>query len=41
MERYGERWAVESYFSAVKRLFGEEIRATSIEGAIQEVAMKV
>jgi len=38
--RYGERWAVESYFSAVKRIFGEEIRATSIEGAMQEAAMK-
>jgi len=37
---YGKRWAVESYFSAVKRIFGENLRATSFEGMVQEVKMK-
>lgn len=38
--QYGERWSAESYFSAVKRTFGEEIRASSDEGAMQEAAME-
>jgi len=38
--KYGERWAVESYFSAVKRIFGEYVSATSPEGMIKEVRMK-
>jgi hypothetical protein len=37
---YGMRWASEGYFSAVKRLCGEDMRATSKEGMIQEVKMK-
>jgi hypothetical protein len=37
---YGMRWASEGFFSAVKRMVGENIRATSIEGMIQEVKMK-
>lgn len=37
---YGMRWASEGFFSAVKRMFGESIRATSVEGMIQEVKMK-
>lgn len=37
---YGMRWASEGFFSAVKRMFGENIRATSTEGMIQEVKMK-
>jgi len=37
--QYGYRWTAESYFSAVKRIFGEEIRATSMEGAMQEAAI--
>jgi hypothetical protein len=37
---YGMRWISEGFFSAVKRIFGENIRATSIEGMIQEVKMK-
>jgi hypothetical protein len=43
MERkyqYRERQSPENYFSAVKRIFGEETRATNIEGAMQEAAMK-
>lgn len=38
--QYGERQNAEGYISGVKRIFGEEIRATSVEGAIQEAAMK-
>ena len=37
---YGMRWASEGFFSAVKRIFGEDVRATSREGMIQEVRMK-
>ncbi|MFQ6087795.1 MAG: transposase, partial [Candidatus Methanofastidiosia archaeon] len=37
---YGKRWAAESHFSAVKRMFGENLRATSFEGMIREVKMK-
>jgi hypothetical protein len=38
--QYGERQNAEGYISGVKRIFGEEIRATSTEGAMQEAAMK-
>jgi hypothetical protein len=38
--RYGMRWASEGFFSAVKRMFGEDVKATSVEGMIQEVKMK-
>ena len=38
--QYGMRWASEGYFSAVKRLFKEDTRATSKEGMVQEVMMK-
>jgi hypothetical protein len=34
---YGDRWASEGYFSAIKRIFGENVRATSIEGMIAEI----
>jgi hypothetical protein len=37
---YSMRWASEGYFSAVKRMVGENMRATSTEGMIQEVKMK-
>jgi len=37
---YGKRWAVESYFSAVKRIFGENLKATTPQGMIKEVKMK-
>ncbi len=30
VHQYGRRWAAEGYFSAVKRRFGESVRATSI-----------
>lgn len=35
--RYGKRWAAEGFFSAVKRCFGESVRATSFDGMIKEV----
>jgi len=37
---YGQRWTVESYFSATKRIFGEYVTATSWEGMKKEVKMK-
>jgi IS5 family transposase len=38
--RYGSRWSVEGVFSAVKRIMGESVRASSIEGMFREVKMK-
>ena len=37
---YGRRWAAEGFFSAVKRCFGETVRATSVEGMFREVEKK-
>lgn len=37
---YGKRWAVEGFFSAIKRCFGETVRAASPEGMIREVKRK-
>ena len=37
VHRYGRRWAVESVISAIKRIFGETVRANSIEGMFCEV----
>lgn len=34
---YGRRWAAESVFSAIKRIFGETVRATSTAGMFAEV----
>jgi hypothetical protein len=34
--QYGRRWAVEGYFSSVKRIFGETVRASSIKGMVSE-----
>ncbi len=34
--QYGRRWAVEGYFSSVKRIFGETVRASSIRGMVSE-----
>lgn len=39
-KNYGERWAVEGIFSSVKRTFGENVHATSIDGMTLEVLMK-
>ncbi len=40
--KYGFRWpATEGIFSAFKRMFGEELRATSIQGMLQEAGSKV
>jgi hypothetical protein len=33
---YGRRWAAESVFSAIKRIFGETVRATSTAGMFRE-----
>ena len=37
---YGKRWIAESIFSAVKRISGEYVRATSMKGMWREVKMK-
>ena len=37
VHHYGKRWAAESVFSAIKRIFGEVVRATSKEGMYNEV----
>jgi len=37
VHKYGNRWAVEGVFSAIKRIFGETVRATSPYGMLQEV----
>ncbi len=38
--KYGQRWAVETFFSGVKRMFGETSKARSIEGIFREVKLK-
>ena len=38
VRRYGRRWAAESVFSAIKRIFGENVRATSKKGMFDEVS---
>ena len=37
VHRYGRRWAAESVFSAIKWIFGENVRATSKKGMFDEV----
>jgi hypothetical protein len=37
---YGNRWRIESLFSAVKRTFGESVRATSFLGQVVEAKLK-
>ena len=38
---YGKRWpATEGIFSAVKRIFGEQLAGTSEIGMVQEVKLK-
>ena len=38
--KYGYRWMVETFFSGVKRVFGETCKAKTIEGIFKEVEMK-
>ena len=38
--RYGHRWSAESFFSGVKRVFGETCRSKSKDALFQEVKMK-
>jgi len=38
LHEYGKRWNVEIYFSDLKRVMGEIIRARRLEYVIQEVA---
>jgi len=39
--KYGLRWAVEGFFSAFKRLYGECLMATTPKGMIKEIIMKL
>lgn len=39
--KYGLRWAVEGFFSTYKRLYGEFLRATTPQGMIKEIIMKL
>ena len=39
--RYGRRWTIEIVFSAVKRLFGSDVRALKWKNIVQEVGLKV
>lgn len=38
---YGKRWIVESVFSAIKRMFGEEVRSKKRRNMIQELMLKI
>ena len=38
---YGRRWIVEIYFSGLKRVMGEVIKAGKLECVIQEIGLKV
>ena len=37
MHQYGIQWAVEGLISSIKRIFGETVRADSLEGMISEI----
>jgi hypothetical protein len=37
IHQYGRRWAVEGYFSSIKRIFGESVRASSPAGMVNEI----
>jgi hypothetical protein len=38
---YGKRWAVESVFSAIKRMFGEEVRSRKKRNMMREIMLKI
>jgi hypothetical protein len=37
MHKYGRRWSVEGFFSSIKRIFSETVRASSPEGMAKEI----
>lgn len=37
---YGSRWSVEGVFSAMKRIYGESVKATSVGGMFHELRLK-
>ena len=41
IHNYGRRWIVEIYFSGLKRVMGEVIKARKLECVIQEIGLKV
>ena len=40
-EQYGKRWLVEIVISSFKRLFGNSVRAVTMDNIIQEVGLKM
>jgi hypothetical protein len=38
---YGKRWIAESVFSAIKRMFGEEVRSRKKRNMMREMALKI
>jgi hypothetical protein len=38
---YGRRWIVESVFSSIKRMFGEEVRSRKKKNMVQEMMLKI
>jgi len=38
---YGKKWIVESVFSSIKRMFGEEVRAKKRCNMVQELMLKI
>lgn len=38
---YGKRWIVESVFSSIKRMFGEEVRSKKRRNMVQEMMLKI
>jgi hypothetical protein len=38
---YGKRWIVESVFSSIKRMFGEEVRSKKRRNMVQELMLKI
>ncbi|MER5174198.1 MAG: IS5/IS1182 family transposase, partial [Candidatus Nitrosocosmicus sp.] len=37
---YGQRWIVETVFSAIKRMFGEYVYSVRLKNIIQEMMVK-
>ena len=38
---YGQRWIIETVFSAIKRMFGEHVSATRFQNMVKEMMIKV
>ena len=40
-KQYGKRWLVEIVMSSFKRLFGNSVRAATMDNIVQKVGLKV